>query len=316
MRLWFLALLLALPLGCKPGPSPVVQLTVGNAHACGRRADGRVACWGWNRFQKLGVEGDTHGPVLVPFIRNASDVAAVQGGTTCAVVSGGEVVCWGFVWDALKLGNSWWGQNWRQRIPGVRGATRVVSGGSSRACAIAADGGATCWGPAIDGTTKYGIWSWPPEPDERMRGVIAAVNLGDRLCARTASGAFCLEHGQGAQPRPIEASELAVLYGGGDALCTNTAGKLTCEGVRRTIKAPLRDLVGTNEALCGLDEARALTCITRTDFEYTPKSTWKRLDDGPITQLAGGGFGVCTLSPAGVRCGNPPSAPMAAVLLP
>lgn len=311
MRLALLALLAAS--ACKPAAkSPYVQVVVGDMHACARRADGRVACWGVNSYAQLGAEDPNEsGPLLVPFIRGATDIAVVDRATTCAVVGRGEVECWGTVWTQLS--------DWRQRIPGVRGAVRVLGGGF-RACAIAADGTATCWGPA-PADRPNSMQGWPPAPDERMRGATVAVAVGSKLCARVPGGAFCTPTQDWAKPEPLEATEFARLYGGADSLCRIARGRVSCEGLQRSLPATVHGLVATGDAVCGLDAGGTVLCISRTDLDsspkYLPRIAWSPMEGfATNSNLVGGPFGICALDRGGVRCADPPKRAVAEVLLP
>src|SRR6267143_2273805 len=160
-------------------PPRYVQISVGD-HACARRSDGRVVCWGANRFGATGArEGDME-PAVVSFIRDATDVAAGHD-VSCAVVGNGNVECWGFVWSADP-------RDRRQRIPVVHDAVRVLLAGR-RACALAADGAAICWGPA-EGAALVPR-EWPPAPDPAMRGAIEMSGREDLYCARIGDAFRC-----------------------------------------------------------------------------------------------------------------------------
>ena len=73
-------------------------MTVGDDHACARRTDGVIVCWGYNLYGQVGDGSlvDRQGPVPVQGLEGRGDVRSISAGTahTCAV-AGGRVVCWG-----------------------------------------------------------------------------------------------------------------------------------------------------------------------------------------------------------------------------
>ena len=81
-------------------PSAAAAITTGNYHTCAVLTNSTVYCWGYNRVGQLGnatnsgTENANPAPALVTL---ASAVAAITGGGshTCAVVTDGDVYCWG-----------------------------------------------------------------------------------------------------------------------------------------------------------------------------------------------------------------------------
>ena len=67
----------------------VTELAVGAQHTCALHADGRVSCWGSNRYSQLGITRlgpDVRAtPVAVPGLRDAVQISASEAGTVrCA----------------------------------------------------------------------------------------------------------------------------------------------------------------------------------------------------------------------------------------
>src|SRR5262249_8273077 len=88
-----------------------VEVGGGGLHACGRRRDGTVVCWGEDDNAERGIPGyeqpaysdgarDPSTPELIP-VPKLHDVTALGVGRshTCALRSGGRVVCWGSITD-------------------------------------------------------------------------------------------------------------------------------------------------------------------------------------------------------------------------
>ncbi len=74
----------------------VVDLSVGDEHACAVTADGRVHCWGSGLDYRLGngFESASRTPIAVPGLRNVATVSA-GGSMTCVLTRDREVLCWG-----------------------------------------------------------------------------------------------------------------------------------------------------------------------------------------------------------------------------
>lgn len=97
---------------CAPAPPTrigglveVVELAAGKEHVCARDRAGAVRCFGSNRFAKLGSPMAAHvslTPIEVVEARGATRIVADDDGT-CAIVTGGAVVCWGFGFEPWQL---------------------------------------------------------------------------------------------------------------------------------------------------------------------------------------------------------------------
>jgi hypothetical protein len=151
------------------GISDATQLSAGDSWVglgggaiCARRASGHVSCWGSNNGGELG-DGTTTPrltPVDVVGLTDAVQVATGgngwfdstgRGGSTCAVRSNGQVVCWGT-----------WGPNGSTMphlmptaVDGISNAMSVTVGGDDwlnqpglyggMNCALLAGGTVSCW---------------------------------------------------------------------------------------------------------------------------------------------------------------------------
>ena len=84
----------------------VRQLAAGSQHICARLSSGRMKCWGQNAVGELGYgdtnnRGDNSGemgsnlPLLSLGANHQVDYIKAGPGTTCALLSSGELKCWG-----------------------------------------------------------------------------------------------------------------------------------------------------------------------------------------------------------------------------
>jgi cysteine-rich repeat protein len=93
---------------------PAVEVTCGANHTCARRDDGEVVCWGDNSVGQLGLAntnniGDDELPVIAGPVQlgGVAKQLSAGGNHTCALLSDGEVRCWGQNnFSQLGLGSS------------------------------------------------------------------------------------------------------------------------------------------------------------------------------------------------------------------
>jgi alpha-tubulin suppressor-like RCC1 family protein len=144
----------AVPVIVKQGGAPlagVVELAAGFYHACARRDDGTVACWGWNAYGQVGsgTAGGILPPVTVDLGGPAERIVAGRY-HTCAIVAG-TAKCWGDNADGQL------GDNTKDMKPapidvqGLGGVTVTgLAAGANHTCAIvksgAIIGAVRCWG--------------------------------------------------------------------------------------------------------------------------------------------------------------------------
>jgi alpha-tubulin suppressor-like RCC1 family protein len=167
--------------------NPVAALAAGSTHACLRRLDGTVACWGRNDDGQLG-DGTRTPHATAGAVAGLDDAISIAAGDrhTCAVRMGGSVVCWGGD-DAGQLGD---GGGARRLTPtpvaGVTGA-RAVAAGDDFSCVLRSNGGVICWG--ADGAGQLGdgaagATTQPPTPVVGLpAGVRSIAARGRHACA-------------------------------------------------------------------------------------------------------------------------------------
>lgn len=146
-------------------PAPAKQVTTGEAHTCARLADGTIDCWGLDNVGQLGRGGlisSVPDPIPAPVsgITGAIDVAAGYA-HTCAVLSGGSVMCFG--WDSnsqLGRGSPMGFSTTPAPVTLPPGASAVsVCTGYLHSCALLADGTVACWGWNDKGQLGSGVVS-------------------------------------------------------------------------------------------------------------------------------------------------------------
>jgi alpha-tubulin suppressor-like RCC1 family protein len=77
--------------------SGVMAISASYGHSCAQRYDGRAFCWGDNEFGQLG-DGTVEprlAPVEVQGLGNSVVSIAAGGAQTCALLTSGELKCWG-----------------------------------------------------------------------------------------------------------------------------------------------------------------------------------------------------------------------------
>jgi alpha-tubulin suppressor-like RCC1 family protein len=171
----------------------VTQAVAGVDFTCALISDGTVRCWGKNDNGILGTD-----PASVPSAYAPSPVPGLSGvmmlgaGSqhVCAVVTGGNVVCWGNNTDG-QLGQGTTDSNPHPSpspvctsgsgagcVP-LTGATAIY-GGATNSCAIAGSGRVFCWGNDFKGQVTGASGTPVPNATEICQpGGCSGGHLGD-----------------------------------------------------------------------------------------------------------------------------------------
>ena len=136
-----------------PGGASATSVSVGDRHSCALLTTGAVACWGNDDFGQMGDSADlghheTATLVPLPGPGTATEIDA-GGDTTCVVLTGGAVSCWG----AGRAGQVGSGDvnaandaaSAPVALPGP-GTAEHVSVGVEAVCAVLTDFTFSCWG--------------------------------------------------------------------------------------------------------------------------------------------------------------------------
>lgn len=137
------------------GLREVAQIAVATTHACARRKDGSVMCWGSNEAGQMadGTQGEGNlraSPVVVAALAGATELV-LGPDVTCGKLAGGRMWCFG-----ARTTKGW-------EIPGMQAAASVAvaSVGERRweggkgwpGCAAMANGALACWGSSALGAS-------------------------------------------------------------------------------------------------------------------------------------------------------------------
>ncbi|MCE7983053.1 MAG: RCC1 repeat-containing protein [Caldilinea sp. CFX5] len=140
------------------GLAGVTKIDAGGAHTCAALTDGSLRCWGANNSGQLG-DGARVGQLLPVAVNGLPGAAtAVEAGIvhTCALLSGGSVVCWGNN-EYTQMGDG---------TATLRTAPTPVSGlaanvlslqvGGYHTCVLVTGNRPLCWGRDSDGQLGAG----------------------------------------------------------------------------------------------------------------------------------------------------------------
>jgi alpha-tubulin suppressor-like RCC1 family protein len=203
--------------------SGVTAIAAGGLYTCALTAGGAVKCWGFNDLGQLG-NGTTTGPDQCPgFIGpkcNATPVdvsglssgvtaIAAGGSTTCALMNGGGVKCWGDngfgqFGNGTAAGTDCFGlcSATPVDVSDLNNVLTAISVGGSHTCGLTTGGGAKCWGQNLSGELGNGTLGGP-DPDTCFgsciptpvdvsglaSGLTAISAGGSSTCALTSGGA-------------------------------------------------------------------------------------------------------------------------------
>lgn len=171
-----------------------VSISVGRFHSCALLVGGDVRCWGRGSLGQLGSGGtanigDNETPASLPVVRLGEGrraIALAAGDLhTCAIITGGEVLCWG----SNAFGQLGYGHTENVGDDEFLGLTRAVTlprraiaitAGGAHTCALLDNGTAYCWGMGTDARLGYpSVQNFGDDEPVSARGPVPILNSSD-----------------------------------------------------------------------------------------------------------------------------------------
>lgn len=165
--------------GSLPAASAGGHFSAGWLHTCEVRANGGVACSGYNRYGQIGDNTTTDRLIPTP-VKNLSGVAAVSAGFlhTCSVHDNGTVKCWGDNGPGT-LGDGTTVDRLTPVSVSISGVIDVAAG-SSHTCALRGDGSVYCWGSNYSGQIGIGGTTAIYKTPMRVTGISDAIAISSK----------------------------------------------------------------------------------------------------------------------------------------
>jgi alpha-tubulin suppressor-like RCC1 family protein len=274
---------------------PVAKLVAaGDSLSCAKVAGQGVKCWGGNSRGELGI-GTTGGEFPAPqsIVSPGANVKSLdsESGSTCALLKGGELKCWGANFSGtLGTGDTVDTNAPTTAVP-LPAPAREVAVGGLHVCARVEGGDVYCWGGNFNG--QLGIGAEPgltPLPT-------APVNFGGRRATAIASGGV----------------HACAILGNGTVRCwgENSAGQLgvAAGGIRSVPAEPVAlgakataisagqahtcALLETGQVKCWGNNADGQLGIGAISVEQPPQLVVGL--PGPVTAITNGGDHTCVL---------------------
>ncbi len=227
-------------------PATVMSISVasdfdaGTGHTCAVEPAGTVRCWGYNLNGQLGdgSMSNRSRPVLVAGLSGAVEQVATGDHHTCALLTSGQVECWGLN-NRGQLGT---GSTAPASSPSplpVSGLVNAVelAAGQNHTCARTSGGTVRCWGEIMPLSLSPRLIP--------MTGEAASISAGsNHTCARlTSGGVRCWGNNSSGQlgdgtttsrPNPVEATgvtdTIAISAGGTHTCALRASREVSCWG--------------------------------------------------------------------------------------
>jgi len=231
---------------------PVQSIVIGFSHTCVLTGSGGVKCWGWNDFGQLGNGSNELKEMPVDVVGLSSGVIAISGryNSTCALLEGGAVKCWGENTAGLLGDGTVIHRNSPVNVVGLTSGITNISVGWYHACGLTEEGGAKCWGTNYFGQLGNGDTSDSKIPVDVIEPANDFIDIkaGDSItCALTEKGGVkCWGTGRYTflertftapfHSQPVDITGLSsgiadLEFGHGHTCVLSTAGTVRCWGM-------------------------------------------------------------------------------------
>jgi alpha-tubulin suppressor-like RCC1 family protein len=289
------------------GITTATAVAVGNSHSCAILSSGGMVCWGRGSEGQLGNAANPsvqRTPVTVSGLSGVVTAIALADFSTCAMISGGAVQCFGLD-NSGELGNdaALVNSNVPVSVAGITTAQQISAGGR-HFCARLGDGSARCWGSNLAGQLGDGTTTSRSTPVSvsSLTGVSDIRVATFHSCANTASGLKCWGNnlfgqlgtgGFGSSTTPVLAvavsGTISALRAGGRHVCAQTSSAgLTCFG--RNFDGQLSQPNNSGFSASGV-AMQGLPGLPIIDFVLGTASSCLRFAEEDIRCVGSGGFG-------------------------
>ena len=217
-----------------------LEVGCGQGFCCVLHQDGRVSCWGGNRFGQLGYPGGESSPYRIQ-VEGLPPATALDAAVSHAcVISGADVWCWGDN-SSLQLGPMRPNPFRPEVIADLPAGPAAVRCSRATTCVRLVTGAATCWGTNSAG--QLGIpWatteSATPVTPENVADLVRLDGQWDQFFALTSTGEV-VRWGQVASPRSVFAAGTGfvdVRVGVGHQCALNATGSVSCWGNNESLQ--------------------------------------------------------------------------------
>ena len=278
--------------------SGLAATAVGGHHSCALSSVGAVNCWGNNEGGQLGDNSTTRSTTPVEVTGLGSGVTAITAGyySTCALLSGGGVKCWGYNLYGQLGDNSNVQRPTPVDVTGLGSGVTAIAAGWGHTCALLSGGAMKCWGyneygQLGDNSTMDRL---TPVDVTGLGGGVNAIAVGFyHTCALTSGGAVkCWgrnedgQLGDNSTTQRLTPVDITALGSGVSAIAA---------GARHTCA-----LMSGGGAKCWGDGWFGQLGENSTTRRLTPVDVLG-LGSG-VTAIATGGYHTCALLSGGAKC--------------
>ena len=127
--------------------SIISSISAGELHTCARTTGNKGMCWGRNSWGQLGDGNQIDFQFVPVLVSGLSTITSIEPGTfhTCALLSTGTVMCWGYNQDGELGDGSVTNKLAPVAVSGLSGITAIAAG-AFHTCAITSTRAVKCWG--------------------------------------------------------------------------------------------------------------------------------------------------------------------------